>query len=176
MMNSFFKNFGLIATTSFVLATNVAYADEVQSLDIDLKASHYIDMHQNIDRIAVGSPEVATVVQLPESDHEFLIVTHGAGSTTLFVWTVDGQMHKFIINVSPEDIGKARVIEKAINLPNVHVKFVDNRALLTGTVKNQYERNYAIQTARLFVGGSSESSLSVGSGIDVNYSDLTLRV
>ena len=52
-------------------------------------------------------------------------------------------------------------------MPDVHVKVVGSRVLLTGTLKNQYERNYAVQTARLFVGGGSQSSLSVGSNVDM---------
>ena len=56
-------------------------------------------------------------------------------------------------------------IEQAIGLPDVHVKMVDKRILLTGTVQNQYERNYAIQIARLYVGSGSESSLSWGSNV-----------
>ena len=57
-------------------------------------------------------------------------------------------------------------IEQAIGLPDVHVKMVDKRILLTGTVQNQYERNYAIQIARLYVGSGSEASLSFGSTVN----------
>ena len=39
--------------------------------------------------------------------------------------------------------------------------------MLTGTVENQYEKNYVLQTARLFVDAGTESSLLVGSGFDM---------
>ena len=160
------RKFGLIASMAFVMSESSVYAAESNVFNISLKSSHYVNMERGISRIAVGNPEVATVVQLPSSNTEFLIITHGAGSTTLFVWTDDNQMHDYIINVSPEDTGKSRLIEEAIGLPNVHVKFINNRVLLTGTVENQYERNYAVQTARLFV-GSGSTSLSVGSNVDM---------
>ena len=166
-MSQFYKSIGLFTAVSFALTMPIAYATESKVLNINLKSSHYMKTKWNIIRLAVGNPEIATVVQLPSSSNEFLIVTHSPGSTTLFVWTANKKMQEYIINVSPEDVGQAKIIEEAIGLPNVHVKVVDKRVLLTGTVKNQYERNYAVQTARLFVGGGSQSSLSVGSGVDM---------
>lgn len=165
-MNSFLKKF-FLATVPLCLTASLVHAAEFQTLDIKLKTSHYMDMKKIITRIAVGDPSVATAVQLPGSAKEFLIVTKGKGSTTLFVWTADGARYEYLIVVSPEDPGQAMMIEKAIGLPDVHVKFVDNRLLLTGTVENQYEKNYALQTARLFINAGTESSLLVGSGFDM---------
>ncbi|MBR1728839.1 MAG: pilus assembly protein N-terminal domain-containing protein [Selenomonadaceae bacterium] len=167
MNYKFYQKLGLIATTSLIVASSTVYAEEVEKIDINLNSSQYMRMNWNIIRIAVGSPDIATVLQLPSSRNEFLIVSHKPGSTTLFVWTADKKMYQYLINVSPEDVGQSYLIEKAIGLPGVHVKVVDNRVLLTGTVKNQYERNFAVQTARLYVGKGSESSLSVGSGVDM---------
>lgn len=153
-----------------MLLCNVAFAhqNEPQILNIDWKSSHYMKLDEKITRLAVGNPEVATVVQVPGSPNEFLIVAHEPGATTLFVWTASNAMHKYLINVSPEDNGQARMIQQAIGLPDVHVKKVGNRILLTGTVRNQYERNYAVQIARLYIGKGSESSLSTVSGLDTS--------
>jgi len=167
MNNSFLKKICLLATVPICLSASVVHA-ETQTLNIKQQTSHFMDMGQQIIRIAVGNPDIATVIQLPGSAREFLIVTKAnKGSTALFVWTRDGARHEYTIVVSPEDPGQAMLIEKAIGLPNVHVKFVDNRILLTGTVENQYEKNYALQTARLFVDGGSESSILIGSGFDM---------
>ncbi|MBQ6297309.1 MAG: pilus assembly protein N-terminal domain-containing protein [Selenomonadaceae bacterium] len=166
-MNSFIKKFCL-AAVPFFLSASVVQAAEFETLNIKKQTSHYMDMGQRITRIAVGDPSIATVVQLPGSANEFLIVTKATqGSTALFVWTLDGARHQYNIVVSPEDPGQAMMIEKAIGLPDVHVKYVDGRLLLTGTVENQYEKNYALQTARLFVNSGTESSLLVGSGFDM---------
>ena len=165
------SNFNIVKIIFFaiILLNNVAFAyyGEPKTLNIDLKTSKYMHLDKRITRIAVGNPDIATVVQVTNSPNEFLIVTHTPGSTTLFVWTVPNMMHEYVINVSPEDTGQAKIIQKAIGLPDVRVRKVGNRILLTGTVRNQYERNYAIQTARLYIGSGSESSLSVGSGVDM---------
>ena len=165
-MNSFYKKIFLAA--ALCLSANVVHAAESEILNIKQQTSHYMDMKQQITRIAVGDPAIASVIQLPGSASEFLIVTKAVkGSTALLIWTVDGVRHEYLIVVSPEDPGQAMLIEKAINLPDVHVKMVDGRILLTGTVENQYQKNYALQTARLFVNGGTNSSLLVGSGFDM---------
>ena len=69
--------------------------------------------------------------------------------------------------MSPEDEGQAKVIESAIGLPGVRVKMVDGKVLLTGTVENQYERNYAMRTAQLFVKDDTSGNLSVGSNANM---------
>lgn len=172
---SFLKKFCLAAVPLF-LSASVAQAAELETLNIKKQTSHYMDMGQRITRIAVGDPSIATVVQLPGSAQEFLIVTKAtSGSTALFVWTLDGARHEYLIVVSPEDPGQAMMIEKAIGLPDVHVKYVDGRLLLTGTVENQFEKNYALQTARLFVNAGSESSLLVGSGFDMKLNTDTAQ-
>ncbi|MBO4780342.1 MAG: pilus assembly protein N-terminal domain-containing protein [Selenomonadaceae bacterium] len=167
MNNSFLKKI-FLAAIPLCLSASIVQAADVEMLSIKKQTSHYMDMGTPIVRIAVGDPSIASVVQLPGSATEFLIVTKTvSGSTAMFVWTKDGTRHEYTIIVSPEDPGQAMLIEQAIGLPNVHVKMVGERILLTGTVENQYEKNYALQTARLFVNGSTESSLLVGSGFDM---------
>ena len=139
-----------------------AYAAKI--LNIDANASMPLKSNDDIKRIAIGSAEIATIVQIPQNLREFLIVAKKAGATTLYVWTTDGKRHDYIVNVSSEDIGVALAIEEAIGLPEVKVKKVQNRILLTGFVENQHERNYALQVARLYVEGSSDVNLSVGTG------------
>ena len=166
-MNSFLKKF-FAAAIPLCLSAGVVHASNVATLNIKKQTSHYMNMGKQIKTIAVGDPSIATPVQVPGSAHEFLIVAKNVpGSTTLFVWTVDGARYEYLIRVSPEDPDLAKMIEEAINLPDVHVKYVDGRVLLTGTVQNQYEKNYVLQTARLYVNANSESSLLVGSGFDM---------
>ena len=165
---STFGKIFLAATVPLCLSASVVHAAGIETLTIKKQTSHYMNLGQTIKRIAVGNPDIATVVQLPGSASEFLVVTKAVdGSTALFVWTADGARHEYLIIVSPEDPGRAMLIEQAINLPDVHVKIVDDRILLTGTVENQYEKNYALQTARLFIDGNTESSLLVGSGFNM---------
>ena len=166
MRHGLLKRIFLICAVLAMLTSSVHAQPEV--LALNKNTSHYMNLGQKITRIAVGSAEVATAVQLPGSVNEFLIVTKAnSGTTTLFVWTADGQRHEYLVTVSAEDPGQALTIEQAIGLPDVHVKMVENRILLTGSVENQYEKNYALQTVRLFLGKASDSSLLVGSGFNM---------
>ncbi|MBR6013293.1 MAG: pilus assembly protein N-terminal domain-containing protein [Selenomonadaceae bacterium] len=143
----------------------------VETLELSFHSSKHFKLNNSIEKIFIGSAEIATVVQIPPTKNEFVITAKGVeGSTTLFIWTTGGTKYEYIINVSKEQAGAAAVIEKAIGLPDVHVRKVDDRVLLTGTVKNQYERNYAIQTARLYVGGGSKASLNFGSTVNPSLS------
>lgn len=158
------KNKAITFIIFCLMAFWLNYASAAKVLNIDKNASLPLKSSTPIERIAVGSADIATVRQISSERKEVLIIAKKAGSTTLFIWTDDGTRHDYVINVSAEDIGLALAIEEAIGLPDVHVKKVDQRILLTGTVENQYERNYALQVAALYVGGSIEGSLSVGTG------------
>lgn len=154
-----------LGAVSFSLASPAASA--VALLRLDVNTSHYMEMPSPIQRIAIGNPDIATIVQIPDSDTEFLLVAHKPGTTSLFIWSEYGERFEYTIGVSPEDVGLAALIENSIGLPNVHVKMVDGKVLLTGTVKNQYERNFALRTAQLYVKGSGGNSLSVGSNVNL---------
>lgn len=137
-------------------------------LSVGVHNSRFMSMPDTITRIAIGDPAIATIVQVPSSRKDFLVVAHKEGTTSLFVWTADGSRYEYIVGVSPEDVGQAKVIEEAINLPGVRVKMVNGKVLLSGTVENQYERNYAVRTAQLFVkGNEKEGNINVGSNANV---------
>lgn len=140
---------------------------------LDLNTSRYMSMPSPIKRIAIGNPEIATIVQIPASNTEFLIVAHKMGTTTLFVWSTSDERFEYTIGVSPEDTGRAKLIQEAIGLPFVQVKLVDDKILLKGFVKDQYERNYAVQTAQLYINDSGKSNLSVGSNVDLSLQTQT---
>ena len=157
------KNLGIISGIFASCCLCTASASAAELLSVGVHSSKYISMPTAITRIAVGDPDIATIVQVPSSNSEFLIVAHKAGTTSLFVWCDDGARYEYIVGVSPEDEGQAKVIESAINLPGVRVKMVNGKVLLSGTVENQYERNYAVRTAQLFVSAADKGNISVGS-------------
>ena len=151
--------------TGCCLWSSAAAAD---LLSVGVHSSRYVSMPSAITRVAVGDPNVANIVQIPSSRTEFLLVGHKSGTTTLFIWTADGSRYEYVVGVSPEDVGQAKVIQEAINLPGVRVKMVDGKILLSGTVENQYERNYAVRTAQLFVKGTDkDESLNAGSNANM---------
>ena len=164
-MIKFIKIFILAAVVIFAL-NSAAYAENsayVEKINLSFYSSKYINLHKNISTIWCGS-KLILVHQPTESLNEIVITAQKtAGTTSLFIWTEDGARYEYLINVTDEEQGQAEMIEAAIGLPNVHVKKLKDRILLTGTVKNQYERNLAVQTARLYAGSGSKSSLSFGS-------------
>ncbi len=153
-----------------VTAFWVGIANAAEVLELPVNSSIHKVMPANISKVAVGSGNIAKIVQVPESMREFLIIAQNVGQTNLFVWTVDNARYEYVVTVSPEETALAKLIEDAINLPDVHVKKIDNRILLTGSVENQHERNYALQVAHLYIGGDAEVSLSVGTGYSIDLS------
>ena len=158
----------LIAAIALTYWSGIVSAAKI--LEVPLNSSIHRSMPADISKVAIGSASIAKIIQVPDSMREFLIVAQGAGSTNLFVWTVDNKFYEYVVNVLPEEISQAKVIEDAIGLPDVHVKKIENRILLTGTVENQYEKNYVLQVAHLYIGGDAEVSLSVGTGYDLSMS------
>ncbi|MBQ7630807.1 MAG: pilus assembly protein N-terminal domain-containing protein [Selenomonadaceae bacterium] len=159
----------ILVLLAVTFSATLAYAAEL--VEIQEKTYHHQEMDSDIIRIAVGSGDIAKVTTI--SSKEFLIAGQAAGVTTIFVWTADNQRHEFTVQVldaAKDEIGLARSIEEAIGLPDVHVRKVDKRILLTGTVKNQYEKNYAIQIARLYAESGSKASVNFGSTVNPQLS------
>ncbi|MBQ7705751.1 MAG: hypothetical protein IJT73_10065 [Selenomonadaceae bacterium] len=168
-MIKFIKIF-MLAAVVILISNSAAYAEEsayVERINLSYHSSKYINLHKNISTIWCGS-KILRIHQPTDSMSEIVITAQSTkGSTTVFIWTEDGLRYEYLVNVTDEETGLSELIEAAINLPDVHVKKVGDRILLTGTVKNQYERNLAIQTARLYVGSGSDSSLSFGSTVNM---------
>ena len=143
---------GMAAAVASITMTAPAYA-YVQPLGLNINQSYYLNTGSGITRVAVANPEIADVNILGAS--AINVVAKKAGTTTLNIWTKNGMRQEYMVVVSNEDKGLAAVIEKAIDLPNVHVQMVEKRVLLRGTVQNQYEKNLAFKIACLYVGDDS---------------------
>ena len=143
---------GLLSASLVLAAEAPAYAD-AQSIWIELNQSYYLNTGGQIERVAVANPKIADVRILGAS--ALNIVAFEAGSTSLTVWTKNGIRQEFTIVVSASDAGTSAMIEKAINLPNVKVNKVGDKILLTGTVQNQYEKQYAESVASMYLSDDS---------------------
>ena len=144
---------GLLSATVVLAAEAPAFAAEAQPIWLELNQTYYLNTGSQIERVAVGNPKIADVRILGAS--ALNIVAFQAGSTGLTVWTANGMRQEFNIVVSASDVGTAALIEKAINLPHVKVDKVGDKILLTGTVQNQYEKQYAESVASMFIAGST---------------------
>ena len=143
---------GLAATMTTLTMAAPAYAYAVP-IGMNINQSYYLSTGSSISRVAVANPDIADIKILGNS--AINVVAKKAGTTTLNVWTSNGMRQEYMVTVSNEDKGLAAVIEKAIDLPNVHVQMVENRVLLRGTVQNQYEKELAFKIACLYVGDDS---------------------
>lgn len=155
-MNKIMKRLGLLVTAC-MLGTGVAAA--ATPLSVNLNESKYMES-PNITRLAVGNPEIADVQLLSHND--YLLVGKKAGSTSLIVWT-NGERKEYSVYVSSDDQGTAQAIQKAINYPDVRVKMINNKILLQGKVKNQYEHDIAVRTAQLYIKNESKTEVSASS-------------
>ena len=171
-MKTIFKSIALILL--LLTFSTAAHAKEVVKLDVN--ATVYVNVGSVITRITSGNPSIAVVKQIdPTFKTGFLVEGHGVGTTVVLAWKADGQIAEYMVVVSPEDVGQAILIEEAIGLPGVHVRKVGEKILLTGTVENQYERNYALQIASFYVKGNVSLPLSTGSlgNLDLETSSAT---
>lgn len=140
---------GMAAAMATITMQAPAYA-YVQPIGLNINQSYYLSTGSSISRVAVANPEIADIKILGAS--ALNLVAKRAGTTTVNIWTTNGMRQEYMVTVSNEDKGLAAVIEKAIDLPNVHVQMVENRVLLRGTVQNQYEKELAFKIACLYVG------------------------
>ena len=164
-MKTIFKFIALI----FML---LAFSITVEARDVvkvDVNATTYVNVGSVITRITSGNPQIAVVKQVDSTlKTGFLVEGHGAGTTVVLVWTTPGQIKEYMIVVSPEDVGQALLIQEAIGLPDVHVQKIGRKILLTGSVKNQYEHNYALQVASFYIQGNVSVSLNTGSNVKLD--------
>lgn len=167
---------GAIKFLAAVLVLQLMLAVPVQAqspiiIQVNINSAEYLDVGFRIARMATGNPTIAGVKPVGDSVSEILIEGYQTGSTSLLIWREEylPPLHYRII-VSPEDPGQAFLIEQAIDLPDVHVKFLDGKIMLTGTVKNQYEHNYVLQVAGMYVGGVSGMNRNTGTGDNLSVS------
>ena len=164
--------------------SNLNETGEYQAETKEEKGSKIVDEIEILNP-RIRKPDIELPVEMRIEDNLELPNVHvkKIGDSIFFEGTVaDEKEHEYALQVAkafgfkddavidrievlnPQSIIELQ-IEQAIGLPDVHVKMVDKRILLTGTVQNQYERNYAVQIARLYVGSGSDSSLSFGSNV-----------
>ena len=164
-MKTIFKSIALIFML-LIFSTTVEARDVVK---VDVNATTYVNVGSVITRITSGNPQIAVVKQVDSTlKTGFLVEGHGAGTTVVLVWTTPGQIKEYMIVVSPEDVGQALLIQEAIGLPDVHVQKIGSKILLTGSVKNQYEHNYALQVASFYIQGNVSIPLNTGSNVKLD--------
>ena len=157
----------MTAVLTSIVAAAPAYA-YVQPIWLEVNQSYYMPQNSRITRVAVTNPKIADVNVI--NKNAINIIALSPGSTSLTVWNANGMRQEFMVNVSSADSGTAKMIEKAIALPNVTVQKVGDRILLRGTVQNQYEKDLAYRIASLFVSQAQEKKKTRAINMNANGS------
>ncbi len=157
----------MTAVLTSIVAAAPAYA-YVQPIWLEVNQSYYMPQNSRITRVAVTNPKIADINVI--NKNAINIIALSPGSTSLTVWNANGMRQEFMVNVSSADSGTAKMIEKAIALPNVTVQKVGDRILLRGTVQNQYEKDLAYRIASLFVSQAQEKKKTRAINMNANGS------
>ena len=153
--------------------TQHAYAagdSETHPINMEVNASHYIDVGRKIKRLAVANPKIADVSVL--SSTELNVVAISKGTTTITVFLEDNNRINYVITVLPTDKGWAKYIEEQIGLPGVHVDKVDDRVMLRGKVRNQKEMERAVMIATMYIEAAQEVTGEGEKTANVNIANL----
>lgn len=133
----------------------VSSVASAQTIELSFNSSKHISLNQNIAQIFVGTKSIVKVAQPTDALNEFVITANEkTGSTTIFVWTVDGAKYEYTVNVVDDKIAEVGVIEREIGLPNVRVRKIGGKILLQGTVENDAEYEHVMKIVSLFVEGA----------------------
>ena len=133
----------------------VSSVASAQTIELSFNASKHITLNQNIAQIFVGTKSIVKVSQPTDALNEFVITANEkTGSTTVFVWTVDGAKYEYTVHVIDDKIAEVGVIEHEIGLPNVRVRKIGGKILLQGTVADDAEYEHVMKIVSLFVDGA----------------------
>lgn len=154
-MNGMKKRIGLLLAAAMLSFGSACAAEPVE---VSLNESKYMAA-PGITRLAVGNPAIADVQLLSSGD--FLLVGKKAGTTSLIVWSDGGRRTEYTVYVAGNDRGMASAIQDAIGYPKVHVQMIEDRVMLRGKVKNQYEHDSALKIAGLYTGGDGSGVIDL---------------
>ena len=126
-----------------------------QPIALEVNQTYYLTTPAKITRIAVANPKIADVTPMGAS--AINVVAFDIGTTAVTVWLEDGSREDYSVIVTATDAGTAKLIEEAIDLPDVRVSKVGKNILLRGTVENQYEMDLAVRIASLYLNVDSET-------------------
>ena len=118
------------------------------SLTMDINQSFYLDVENEILRVAIANPVIADVTVISKT--ELLIVAKKEGTTTLYIWTNEGRHQEYAVSVRNYDTNTAAAIAQMIGDSGVKVEKIGENILLKGTVENQFIKRRAEKIAELY--------------------------
>lgn len=134
----------LFAVMFVLVMSSVAFAEGQITVDVNQSVTISLDQ---VERIAVASPEIADV--LVASQSEVLVIGKSPGITTLNVWSSVGRS-TYEVKVGANDAMIADSLKSLLGYPDIRVSKVKTTILLEGTVSDQYQKNRAEKVAAAY--------------------------
>ncbi|MGB0065858.1 MAG: pilus assembly protein N-terminal domain-containing protein [Terracidiphilus sp.] len=140
------------ATASSAPSAGAAFEDSTNELSVEVGKAVLVDTAQPIQRVALGTSDVADATTV--SPTEIMITGAGAGATSLIIWDIRGGRQFFTVKVRPntglnneklEDIRR----EMRAELPGepISISLNDGTVFLRGTAKNLASAARAVSIA-----------------------------
>jgi pilus assembly protein CpaC len=133
-------------------SAGTSYEDTANELNVEIGKAVLVDCAQPIQRVAVGSGDIAEATVV--SPTEVMIAGKGAGATSLIIWDIHGGRQFFNVTVRPgaaliSDNMDAIRRELRAELPGdtIRVSYNNNNVFLRGTVKDLISSQRAVQIA-----------------------------
>jgi pilus assembly protein CpaC len=128
------------------------FEDSTNELNVEVGKAVLVDCAQPIERVAVGTADVADATAV--SPTEIMITGKGPGSTSLILWDIHGGRQFFNVTVRPNaglsgDNLDAVRRELRTELPGqtIRVTYTNNSVFLRGTVKDLNSSARAVEIA-----------------------------
>ncbi|HEU0231177.1 MAG TPA: pilus assembly protein N-terminal domain-containing protein [Burkholderiaceae bacterium] len=104
----------------------------------------------NVARVAVGNGQIVNAVTTDEK--EVILFARHDGSSSLHVWSGDGRLHRYLVEVAPDGQREIqsqlrKVLER---LPNVRVSLVGDKLLVEGESISDADRERISALARQY--------------------------
>jgi pilus assembly protein CpaC len=128
------------------------FEDSTNELNVEVGKAVLVDCAQPIERVAVGTAEVAEATAVNPT--EIMITGKGPGTTSLILWDIHGGRQFFNVTVRP-NAGLAgdnmdnirRELRTELPGQEIRVSFTNNSVFLRGTVKDLTSAARALQIA-----------------------------
>ena len=133
-------------------SAGATFQDTANELNVEVGKAVLVDCAQPIQRVAVGTADVATITGINPT--EIMITGKGPGTTSLIIWDIHGGRQFFNVTVRPSaglmgDNLDAIRRELRAELPGepIRVSYSNNNVFLRGTVRDLNSSARAVQIA-----------------------------
>lgn len=125
----------------------------------------YLTFSKDIDRVAVGSPDILKITTPSKRD----VVLNGAkvGRTSVTVWYVGGTSEQFMVSVTRDLSTLDSALKSIAGTINAEIAPDRDAIVLTGTAPDEAAAKRAVEAAKSYVAAQKSEGASQGQVIDL---------